>query len=110
MAGRDSPPLVCQGIEGLLLKLKQGQDVLRKSISELKPPAEVIAATRNVLEQQKQERACRDSLTIKLDKVADFPRKRARLQQLTPDYEVGMIWSNSRKITTYLVTSDLWYS
>ena len=78
-----------RSIEGLLLKLKQGQDVLRRSINELKPSAEVTAATQNILDQHKLEKISRDSLMKKLDKVADFPRKRARIDQLTPDYEVG---------------------
>ncbi len=90
MAGSESSSESCRSIEGLLLKLKQGQDVLRRSINELKPPAETTTATENILDQQKLERICRDSLMVKLDKVADFPRKRARLQQLTPDYEVGI--------------------
>lgn len=88
MAG-SSAPLDSRGnVENLLLKLKEGQDVLRRSIKELKPPVEVTATTQNILERQKLEKLSRDSMTIKLDKVADFPRKRARIQQLTPEYEV----------------------
>lgn len=79
------PSKTCQG---LLLKLKNGQDVLKKSIESIKPPVEVAAASRQMLSQRKLESRCRDSLTISLDKTSKFPKKRARLQQLTPEYEV----------------------
>jgi hypothetical protein len=79
------PSKTCQG---LLRKLKQGQNVLKKSIENIKPPTEVTAASRKMLSQRKLENRCRDSLTISLDRTSKFPKKRARLQLLSPEYEV----------------------
>lgn len=83
--GSAQPSKTCQG---LLEKLKQGQDVLRKSIEGIKPPVRLAAASRRMLGQRKLEGLSRDSLTVSLDRTSNLPRKRARLQQLSPGYEV----------------------
>ena len=91
MAGRGTAMEKGRRMEGLLLKLREGQDALKKSMEELKPLPEhgvlVAEDTRHLLDVQKLEKISRDSLMRKLDKVADFPRKRARLDQLTVNFE-----------------------
>lgn len=92
MAGRGrgySSPEPSEACQGLLLQLKRGQDVLKKSIENIKPPVAVSAATQQLLSKRKLESRCRDSLTINLNRVDKLPTKRARLQQLTPEYEVS---------------------
>ena len=89
MAARSGNSPSSRACESLLLKLKKGQDVLRKSIENLKPPKEVVSSTESMLNKRKLDRHCRDSLTIKLDRVSDFPKKRARVLHLTPDNKVG---------------------
>ena len=88
MAGVSGSPKPSRTCQGLLEKLKQGQDVLRRSIKGIKPPVELAAASRQILGQRKLESLSRDSLTIALDRTSKLPRKRARLQQLSPGYEV----------------------
>jgi len=73
----------------LLSKLKKGQDVLRRTIENLKPTEERVAETQTLLAKRKMERLSRDSLTIAIDRVDKFPKKRARLRQLSPEYEVN---------------------
>lgn len=85
MAGK-SPSKSCQR---LLLKLQKGQDDLKRSIENIKPPGKMAATTLALLSKRKLESRCRDSLTIDLTRTSHLPRKRARLQQLTPEYEVG---------------------
>lgn len=74
--------------QSLLRKLKQGQGALRMSITSIKPPLEVSSASNKILSERKLEKQRRDSMTIQLDKVRKLPKKRARLQQLSPEYEV----------------------
>lgn len=74
--------------EGLLSKLKQGQNVLKKSIENIQVPSKMAATSQGLLSKRKLENRCRDSLTIDLSRTSNFPKKRARLQQLSPDYEV----------------------
>ncbi len=88
MAARSPPSKACQG---LLLKLKKGQDVLRRGIENLKPPVETVMATQNMLEQRRLDRHCRDSLTVRLDRASDFPKKRARVVHLATNNEVGRV-------------------
>lgn len=90
MAGRSrgySSPEPSGACQSLLLQLKKGQDVLKRSIENIKPPVAVSAASQQLLSKRKLESRCRDSLTINLNRVDKLPTKRARLQQLTPDYE-----------------------
>lgn len=90
-----SSPKPSKSCQSLLLKLKKGQDVLKKSIESINPPAEMAAASRRLLCKRRMESRCRDALTINLDRVSNFPRKRARLQQLTPEYEVSVVLRSS---------------
>ena len=75
----------------LLSKLRKGQDVLRQSIENLKPPEERVVNTDSMLSKRTLDRRCRDSLTISFDSVSNLPKKRARTRQLTPEYEVGIL-------------------
>ena len=84
MAGVDSN----DSCQTLLRKLKKGQGALRMSISSINPPSEVTSASNKVLRERKLAKQHRDSMTIQLDKVRKLPKKRARLQQLSPEYEV----------------------
>lgn len=87
MAGKNLAMEKGRSIEGLLLKLKKGQDALRKSIKKMKSLPEHTEGTIHTMDQQGLEKISRESLMKKLDKVADFPRKRARLDQLTVEFE-----------------------
>lgn len=77
--------------KALLSKLMKGQDALKQSIENLIPPEERVANTRRKLSKRKLDRECRDSLTISIDSVNNLPKKRARMRQLTPDYEVCVL-------------------
>lgn len=79
------PSKTCQE---LVHQLRKGQDVLKRSIENINPPVEVAAASRQMLSQRKLDSRYRECLTISLDRVSKLPKKRARLQQLTPEYQV----------------------
>lgn len=81
-----SPSKSCKS---LLRELNKGQNALRNSIMELQPPKDVTATSQKLLMARKLERRCRDSLTIDLSRISNIPKKRARLVQLTPEYEVS---------------------
>ena len=82
--------------KALLSKLKKGQDVLWRTIENLKPSEERVAETQMALSKRKLDRRSRDSLTVAIEAVDRVPRKRARVRQLTPEYEVcGFAYPNS---------------
>ena len=75
----------------LLSKLREGQEVLWRTIENLKPSEERMAEVQTLLTKRKMDRLSRDSLTIAIDRVDKLPKKRARLRQLSPEYEVSLI-------------------
>ncbi len=76
--------------KALLAELKKGQHALWKTIENLKPSEERMAETQTALVKRKLDRISRDSLTVAIDGVDKVPRKRARLRQLSPEYEVSV--------------------
>lgn len=91
----------------LLSKLKEGQGILKKSIENIQASPRTAATSQALLRQRKFDGHCRDSLTVDLNRASNFPKKRARLQQLSPAYEVSGIMCGimcaSSKPTQHLV-------
>ena len=61
---------------------------MKKSIENIQASPRLAATSQALLSQRKFDSRCRDSLTIDLSRTSNFPKKRARLQQLSPEYEV----------------------
>lgn len=78
--------------EALLQKLRKGQDELKSSFTKVHRGGRKPIDDENRREATKVRRTLpRSAFERPLNRVDDFPKKRARLVQLSPDH---MVWRN----------------